>query len=292
MDGGSRPEYNRDAASAFRAVDQICQEINRSRHCSNQVNRDMEGVLERLRELELKWEGLRSISDSVPRSLDPPSLRPTRLINANDLRLLCEETATSCRNLHGMLRQLHLSTAASVDEIRSSVVQHERRLDRQDRKIAELNTSYNGELIFKVTDARRWTRVEEHDGNAPVVTSPCFYTSQHGYKMAVKLCLNNSSGSRPHISLFLVIMRGNFDAVLRWPFKQKVTMMLLDQDNTNHKTRNFTPDTNSASFQRPTDEMNIAAGFPTFCLLSELESHAYIRDDTMFIKVIVDTLDL
>ena len=39
---------------------------------------------------------------------------------------------------------------------------------------------------------------------------------------------------------------------------------------------------------------NIASGCPTFCPLSELSNHAYIRDDTvtMFIKIIVDTTDL
>ena len=29
-------------------------------------------------------------------------------------------------------------------------------------------------------------------------------------------------------------MRGQYDALLRWPFRQKVTFMLLDQDNVEH----------------------------------------------------------
>ena len=37
--------------------------------------------------------------------------------------------------------------------------------------------------------------------------------------------------------------------------------------------------------------MNIASGCPLFCALTELnkQSHAHVRDDTMFMKVIVDT---
>ena len=40
--------------------------------------------------------------------------------------------------------------------------------------------------------------------------------------------------------------------------------------------------------------MNIASGCPLFCQLSQIEQTlpAYLKDDTMFIKIIVDTADL
>ena len=68
--------------------------------------------------------------------------------------------------------------------------------------------------------------------------------------------------------------------------------MLLDQDNVEHVIDAFRPDPNSSSFQRLRRETNIAIGFPMFCSLAELNNHAHVRDDTMFIKVIVDTDDL
>lgn len=36
----------------------------------------------------------------------------------------------------------------------------------------------------------------------------------------------------------------------------------------------------------------MASGCPMVCSLTELKNHAYVRDDTMFIKTIVDTTDL
>ena len=36
----------------------------------------------------------------------------------------------------------------------------------------------------------------------------------------------------------------------------------------------------------------MASGCPMPCSLTELDDHAYVRDDTMFIKIIVDTKDL
>ena len=82
------------------------------------------------------------------------------------------------------------------------------------------------------------------------------------------------------------------DALLRWPLWQKVTFMLLDQNNVEHVIDSFRPDPNSSSFQRPRRETNIASGCLTFCPLLQLNDHAYVRDDTMFLKVMVDTTDL
>ena len=44
-----------------------------------------------------------------------------------------------------------------------------------------------------------------------------------GYKMCARLYLNGDGmGKGTHVSLFFVIMRGPCDALLKWPFRQKV----------------------------------------------------------------------
>lgn len=69
--------------------------------------------------------------------------------------------------------------------------------------------------------------------------------------------------------------------------------MLLDQNNREHIIDAFRPDISSSSFQRPVSDMNIASGCPLFCPLSKLDSkNSYIRDDTIFIKAIVDLTGL
>ena len=40
----------------------------------------------------------------------------------------------------------------------------------------------------------------------------------------------DGSGKGTHLSFFLTVMKGEYDALLQWPFKQTVTLMLLDQD--------------------------------------------------------------
>nr|QJS39802.1 TNF receptor associated factor-like protein [Petromyzon marinus] len=71
-----------------------------------------------------------------------------------------------------------------------------------------------------------------------------------------------------------------------------VTMMLLDQDRREHVIDAFRPDVTSSSFQRPVGELNVASGCPLFCPLARLQGQqrqAYVRDDTIFIRCIVET---
>ena len=153
-------------------------------------------------------------------------------------------------------------------------------------------SSHDGILLWKITEFAK-KRQDAVSGHQTSSYSPCFFTSRYGYKMCARIYLNGDGiGKGTHISIFFVVMRGEYDALLRWPFRQKVTFMLLDQNNVEHVIDSFRPDPNSSSLQRPRRETNIASGCPTFCPLSELNHHACVLDDTMFLKVIVDTTDL
>lgn len=128
------------------------------------------------------------------------------------------------------------------------------------------------------------------------IYSPPFFSSPTGYKMRVRLYPNgDGSAKKTHMSLFFVLMRSDYDAILKFPFHFKVTFCLYDQSGAQkHIVDSFRPDIKSNSFQRPRSEMNIASGIPKFVLLSTLQENAssYIRDDTIFIKIMIDFIDL
>ncbi|XP_016021472.1 TNF receptor-associated factor 3 isoform X1 [Rousettus aegyptiacus] len=171
---------------------------------------------------------------------------------------------------------------------------HDIRLADMDLRFQVLETaSYDGVLIWKIRDYRR-RKQEAVMGKTLSLYSQPFYTGYFGYKMCARVYLNGDGmGKGTHLSLFFVIMRGEYDALLPWPFKQKVTLMLMDQGSSRrHLGDAFKPDPNSSSFKKPTGEMNIASGCPVFVAQTVLENGTYIKDDTIFIKVIVDTSDL
>jgi len=124
------------------------------------------------------------------------------------------------------------------------------------------------------------------------IYSPPFYSSPTGYKMRARLYLQGDGNARQsHMSLFFVLMRGLHDAILKFPFHYKVTFCMYDQaGGGRHIIDSFRPDTRSNSFQRPRSDMNIASGIPKFFPLSviEQENNPYVRNDTMFIRILVD----
>lgn len=82
--------------------------------------------------------------------------------------------------------------------------------------------SYNGTLIWKIRDYKRRKQEAVAAKTLSLYSQP-FYTGYFGYKMCARVYLNGDGmGKGTHLSLFFVVMRGEYDALLPWPFKQKV----------------------------------------------------------------------
>ncbi|XP_061600411.1 TNF receptor-associated factor 3 isoform X3 [Cololabis saira] len=238
---------------------------------------------EKLMELELELRSLRMLRDEME------SLRGT-LENVRTRLSALEQGGRSGSGATHTLASLETQLSRHDDML--SV--HEVRLADMDLRFQVLETaSYNGTLIWKIRDYKR-RKQDAVAGKTLSLYSQPFYTGYFGYKMCARVYLNGDGmGKGTHLSLFFVVMRGEYDALLPWPFKQKVTLMLMDQGpSRKHLGDAFKPDPNSSSFRRPTAEMNIASGCPLFVSQSVLETGSYIKDDTIFIKVTVDTSDL
>uniref|UniRef100_A0A8C8TZ37 TNF receptor-associated factor n=1 Tax=Peromyscus maniculatus bairdii TaxID=230844 RepID=A0A8C8TZ37_PERMB len=198
------------------------------------------------------------------------------LLEASDQRLVVLEGETSKHDAHINI--------------------HKAQLNKNEERFKLLEGAcYSGKLIWKVTDYKVKKR-EAMEGHTVSVFSQPFYTSRCGYRLCARAYLNgDGSGKGTHLSLYFVVMRGEFDSLLQWPFRQRVTLMLLDQSGKkNHIVETFRADPNSSSFRRPDGEMNIASGCPRFVSHSTLENskNTYIKDDTLFLKVAVDLTDL
>nr|XP_046242013.1 TNF receptor-associated factor 2-like isoform X3 [Scatophagus argus] len=247
-----------------------------------------------LRDLELKMSqvgegGAAPVQGAcAPTQATSFTQMPSAIGAALELQLQSEKARVSelsrrCQELELKVRQLERTV--SLRDL--SIVE-------MDGKMREMSAAtYDGIFVWKISDFTK-KRQDAVAGRAPAMFSPAFYTSKYGYKMCLRIYLNgDGTGRGTHLSLFFVVMRGHSDALLKWPFNQKVTLMLLDQNNREHIIDAFRPDISSSSFQRPVSDMNIASGCPLFCPLSKLDSkNSYIRDDTIFIKAIVDLTGL
>ena len=156
-------------------------------------------------------------------------------------------------------------------------------------KVKMTPESCDGIFVWRVDDIEK-RRQDAISGICTSIYSSPFYTSSFGYKMCLRLYLNGDGfGKGKMISLFIVVMQGQYDAVLSWPFKQRVTLMMLDQKESKHVVDTFRPDSKSSSFQRPKQKMNIASGCPSFFPIDQLNvPNNYVMNNTAFFKVIVD----
>ena len=229
-----------------------------------------------------------------------------------DLKLQILETTSNSKetlsgkfieNLLAQVKNLQLQQDATMQSqtgsdhrlncVEHSLALHEIQLADQDLKLQILETtSHDGTFLWKIDNFQQRFR-ESVEGKTISIYSPPFYTTRYGYKLCALAYLNgNGSGKGIYLSLFVAIMQGKYDSLLPWPFQQKITMKLLDQEQVSHVTNTFRPDPNSQNFQRPRSEMNIATGCPLFCSHSQLRSRGYVRNDTMFIKIIVDGINM
>ena len=154
---------------------------------------------------------------------------------------------------------------------------------------ASLASTHNGAFLWRIPDMRRRIR-DAKIGRITSIYSPPFYTGRNGYKMCIRAYLNgDGSGEGTHLSIFFVIMKGEYDPLLQWPFDNKVSLVVVDQDQKKHLVQTFKPNLQSSSFQRPKSDMNVASGCPEFAQLSIFDDPSYVKDDVMYIKAIVDT---
>ncbi len=131
----------------------------------------------------------------------------------------------------------------------------------------------NGIFLWNICDVSQ-KMVAARQGENPTEQSQPFYV--YGYKMCLEIQLmGDGIGKNTHMSLFFVIMKGEFDNILQWPFTSKVTFKLINQTGGRDIIDSFKPDPMSSSFRKPRSDMNIASGCPKFALMND----SFVTDD-------------
>ena len=202
------------------------------------------------------------------------------------MRKYTEENLERADKLHYIVKNWNTALVLEVERILNVLSVHHSELELQLH--ASLASTHNGAFLWRIPEVRRRIR-DAKIGRITSIYSPPFYTGRNGYKMCIRVYLNgDGSGEGTHLSIFFVLMRGEYDPLLQWPFEPKVSLILVDQDHKKHLVETFKPNAQSSSFQRPKTDMNVASGCPEFADLSVLDNTSYVKDDVMYIKAIVE----
>lgn len=149
--------------------------------------------------------------------------------------------------------------------------------------------------IWKVTNF--WERVSKAKTDKETrVESDSFYIGPQGYKMKLAMYPNGTKEAKnAHISLYIALMKGRYDAILPWPFRYKVTLTIIDQNadlmRRHNFVKSFVPEPSWKSMQRPISEENERRGFGRFFSHEKLRAGPYVADDTLFVRFEVSPAD-
>ncbi|CAF0995607.1 unnamed protein product [Rotaria magnacalcarata] len=201
----------------------------------------------------------------------------------------------------------HLSLAGKTISIQKQLIKlYEERSNEQkiyidllSRKVNALEKTYGAQYIWRIDNYHEKFQ-EAHTNKKPTLYSPRFLTSRHGYFLGLSICLfGDGKAKGKYVSLFICIHRGDYDALLSWPFSHRVTFTLLDQNedvnNRRHLNCSVKPNVckeNNPFLDRPIAERNASFGCPRFAELDAMTKCNYVKDDAIFIKVELDSEEM
>ena len=147
------------------------------------------------------------------------------------------------------------------------------------------------DYTWKIPNVTRKLAQAKSNNDFGKIESEPFFTS-HGYKMKLGARLNQAPcGYAGYMCIFMVLMKGDRDAALPWPFTKRSTFILVDQQDDLIQRKNIEEaivPKGEEQFRRPRQCENGGFGFGQFVKHSTLRTRQYIRDRTVYIKILVD----
>ena len=129
--------------------------------------------------------------------------------------------------------------------------------------------------------------LEAKDPNRLV--SGSFYIKLPGYRLQICLKPDPKSCTQRNLSVYLRILKGEYDAILPWPFRKTVKVSFIDQlydaEDREDITISLSP-ANDKYCQKPIGKTDYHSyPFQTLLPLEKFQSRRYVVDDVLFLRV-------
>ena len=202
------------------------------------------------------------------------------------------------------------STQVQLNEQRVQLDETRVQLAETQAKLSRLSVEDGGNtrFIWKIKSFRKrfrssWNSVKEEMESDP------FYTGRYGYKLKVFAQWGREfvfPGSFVHFInedflTGIVLMEGEYDDMLPWPFNKKIKFTIIDQNKDLKERKNMTKDLSSRSpecskdmifSERPGEKMKEVKSKPrVLASKTMLQTRRYTVNDTLFLQVDVEPND-
>ena len=197
-----------------------------------------------------------------------------------------------------LLAASHAKQQAKIATYQSKTLYLEQTIDNLLQQNTQLKTNL-AQLSAKLVSNPRTTipltppvlmmsSFQQHKRNKGIWLSPPFYTHAQGYKVCLRV---NASGhgNDSHVSVFVHFVKGEFDDLLKWPFRGAIHIQVLDQiDGSKNISHTFQYDDrirDSACSRVTGGEMSVTGrGESKLIAHSQLEPR-YLRSDTLLFQM-------
>ena len=127
-------------------------------------------------------------------------------------------------------REIQKHMDESKDEHLENVGNYGKTMDLKFQALAVAITKIAPQPIFVPPPEFTVDSFAKHKTANDVWDSPSFYSHIGGYKMCLDVYANGiDDGEGTHVSVFVYMMKGEFDSHLQWPFKGEVEVQLVNQ---------------------------------------------------------------
>ena len=122
-----------------------------------------------------------------------------------------------------------LALRNTVTKLEEVIQSKDAELEDRDFRLSLIeNSNHDGSMIWRIPRFSQ-RMADAQTGRYISIFSP-FYMGRYGYKMCLRLyILGDGIGKNTHMSLFFVVMKGELDDILQWPFTHRVTFKLINQ---------------------------------------------------------------
>ena len=160
----------------------------------------------------------------------------------------------------------------------------------------------NTRFIWKITSFSERLRQAKVGVKKRIESNP-FHTGCYGYRLKVlahpcEILLHRD----PYLSIGIVLMEGEYDDMLSWPFSKKITFTIIDQNKDLKERQNHTvylsPGKSKFNVplreifsERPGQKKIVDAVCWNFISHKKLQTRRYVVNDTLFLQVNVEPDD-
>ena len=176
------------------------------------------------------------------------------------------------------------------EELRNTQEKFEKKINYLENKLLH----YQEEHTWKISGISGKLRQANTGKEQSKIDSAPFYTGgfgKYGCKFKIRLTLRYARFSE-YISVYFVIMKGEYDSILPWPFRRKVIFTLVDQQEDLNDRENIVrsialdPTKDEDWNKRPVTDENTAKGFGFLLPFPHLvRQRRFVVDGSIFIQV-------